>query len=224
VRQQAVNKPCKRCGSSVCELTGWPAGHASAADFARDHAPRPEGGTDGLPLLRDRLRRAHPCPAPSWAPLPLRTASLAARLEEGDGLAFDAELLPSQPLPSASLPFTPPPPPSAPGMKLSTSSILASLALATSLVSASSSNPSASTAPDLVARDPAPVLEDRTFGNLGDFLGDLLNPQNGQTCQSGLFYWGGLGGKCVKPSSSTAQPPTDTKSCPTGWSWSSQTK
>lgn len=108
-------------------------------------------------------------------------------------------------------------------MKFSTSSLFASLALATSLVSASSSDPSSSTSPDLAARDPAPALEDRTFGNLGDWLGDILNPQNGQ-CGGGLFYWNGLGGKCVKPSASHAQPPTDTKSCPNGWSWSDDTK
>lgn len=109
-------------------------------------------------------------------------------------------------------------------MKFAASSVLASVALAASLVAVSSADSSSSiSSPDVAVLAPAPVLEERT-GWLGDFIGDLLNPQQGQNCQNGLFYWGGLGGKCVKPSSSTAQPPTQTRSCPLDWSWSSETK
>lgn len=104
-------------------------------------------------------------------------------------------------------------------MKVSASSALVTLAFAASVVSAS--------APDLATRSHdgsmggSHPLVDRTFSwDFGSILGDFLSPLFGTTCSSGLFYWPGVS-KCVKSTSTNTQPSTTTKSCPYGWTWSS---
>lgn len=106
-------------------------------------------------------------------------------------------------------------------MKFSSSSFfLASVALASTVVSAISSPDVTVRTTDLPA-EPRSELEERTFFNLGDLLGDLLDPIWGTNCKSGLFYWSSLG-KCVQTTSDTTQPSTSTKSCPNNWSWYSK--